>query len=211
MKKRIALLLSFVLVLSLALCACGGGEKKETLTGTWTATIEMADALNQELTAGDPTMAEYLSVESFALPLVLELKEDGTYSMGVDTEAMTATMEKLVDELSVGMKEYLGAVLGIEGDVDEALAAMGISMDELIDELKNEIMNEDAYAEFASEGNYKAEDGKLHLSDGLDNEIDPEVYNTYELDGDTLTLDAGTEAEEDYAEFMFPMTLKRSK
>ena len=49
MKKRIALLLSFVLVLSLALCACGGGEKKETLVGTWNATIDIAEVYNAEI------------------------------------------------------------------------------------------------------------------------------------------------------------------
>ena len=49
MKKRIALILSFVLVLSMALCACGGGEggtKKETVVGTWKASIDMSEFMN---------------------------------------------------------------------------------------------------------------------------------------------------------------------
>ena len=49
MKKRIALLLSFVLVLSLALCACGGN--KATVVGTWKTDINLVDMLNQEMEA----------------------------------------------------------------------------------------------------------------------------------------------------------------
>lgn len=216
MKKRIALLLSFVLVLSLALCACGGGEKKETLVGTWNASIDIAEVYNAEIAAsGDEAMAEYLSVDSFAIPLVMIFNEDGTYSLTVDKEGMDATMNGLIEDMKVGLEKYFNdyfSSMGLEIDVDEALAASGMSLDALVEEMKGEIMTEDMYADMESAGQYKAEDGKLYLTEDVEVEPVGGVYNTYTIDGDTLTIDAGTEElEDEMAELMFPLVLKRAK
>lgn len=216
MKKRIALLLSFVLVLSLALCACGGGEKKETLVGTWNATIDIAEVYNAEIAAsGDEAMAEYLSVDSFAIPLVMTFNEDGTYSLTVDKEGMDAAMNGLIEDMKVGLEKYFNdyfSSMGLEIDVDEALAASGMSLDALVEEMKAEIMTEDMYADMESAGQYKAEDGKLYLTEDVEVEPVGGVYNTYTIDGDTLTIEAGTEElEDEMAELLFPLVLKRAK
>ena len=40
----------------------------------------------------------------------------------------------------------------------------------------------------------------------------PSSYNTYTIEGDTLTIDAGTEElEDEMAELLFPLVLKRAK
>ena len=216
MKKRIALLLSFVLVLSLALCACGGGEKKETLVGTWNASIDIAEVYNAEIAAsGDEAMAEYLSVDSFAIPLVMTFNEDGTYSMTVDKEGMDASMNGLIEDMKVGLEKYFNdyfSSMGLEIDVNEALAASGMSLDSLVEEMKGEIMTEDMYADMESAGQYKAEDGKLYLTEDVEVEPVGGVYNTYTIEGDTLTIEAGTEElEDEMAELLFPLVLKRAK
>ena len=216
MKKRIALLLSFVLVLSLALCACGGGEKKETLVGTWNATIDIAEVYNAEIAAsGDEAMAEYLSVDSFAIPLVMTFNEDGTYSLTVDKEGMDAAMNGLIEDMKVGLEKYFNdyfSSMGLEIDVVEALAASGMSLDALVEEMKAEIMTEDMYADMESAGQYKAEDGKLYLTEDVEVEPVGGVYNTYTIEGDTLTIEAGTEElEDEMAELLFPLVLKRAK
>ena len=210
MKKRIALLLSFVLVLSLALCACGG--KKATIVGTWKTNIDLAEAFNEEMAASG--MGDFINIESFNLPLVMTFNEDGTGSMTVDQEAMTETIDKLAADLTAGLEAYFTeyfASMGLEIDLDEALAASGMSMDDLVEEMKAEFAGEDAFAEFTNEFKYKAEDGKLYMSEDLDSEIS-DVYNTYELKGNTLTLDIGTEElDEEMAKYLFPMTLTRAK
>ena len=210
MKKRIALLLSFVLVLSLALCACGG--QKATIVGTWKANVELAEAFNEEMAAAG--MGDFINLESFALPLVMTFNEDGTGSMTVDQEAMTASIDKLATDLTAGLEAYFTEYftsMGLEIDLDEALAASGLSMDDLVEEMKAEFAGEDAFAEFTSEFKYKAEEGKLYMSEDLDSEIS-ETYNTYELKGNTLTLDVGTEEmDEEMAKYLFPMTLTRAK
>ena len=213
MKKRIALLLSFVLVLSLALCACGGEKKPATVVGTWKADINLAEAFNEEMAAAG--MGDYVNIDSFNLPLVMEFKEDGTGSMIVDQAAMTETVDKLAADLTTGLEAYFTEYfksMGLEIDLDEALAASGMSLDDLVEEMKAEFAGEDAFAEFTNEFKYKAEDGKLYMSDDMDSEVPTDEYNTYKLDGNTLTLDAGTEdMDEEMAKYLFPMTLKRAK
>ena len=212
MKKRIALLLSFVLVLSLALCACGGG-KKDTIVGTWKANIDLAEAFNEEMAAAG--MGDFINLESFALPLVMTFNEDGTGSMTVDQAAMTETIDKLAADLTAGLEAYFTeyfASMGLEIDLDEALAASGMSMDDLVEEMKAEFAGEDAFAEFTNEFKYKAEDGKLYMSEDLESEINTDTYNTYELKGNALTLDIGNEdLDEEMAKYLFPMNLTRAK
>ena len=210
MKKIIALSLCLILVLSL--CACGA---KEDLTGKWTTTINMAESYNAEMAAADPTMAEYMSLDSFNVPLVLELKADGTYTMTVEKEGLEAALSEVVGKLSSGMEAYFADLLaqqGIEMDVNEALAAMGISMDDLMAELTAELDADALYESMGGEGNWKAENGKFYMTEDLETAAGEGEYNTYVLEGDTLTLDVGTETvDEETAKLMFPMVLTRSK
>jgi len=209
MKKIIAL--SLCLILALSLCACGGA--KEDLTGKWTTNINMAKVFNDEMAAADPTMAEYMSLDTFDLPLVLELKADGTYTMTVDPAAMEESMGKLVQAMSTGLEAYFAAVFaeqGLEMDVHEALEAMGMDLDALVEELSAELTSEEMFDSFTTEGKYKAEKGRLYLTESMDEVINPAIYNTYTLDGDTLTLEQGTEELEDGMEIMFPMVLTRA-
>ena len=153
MKKIIAL--SLCLILALSLCACGGA--KEDLTGKWTTTINMAQTFNNEMVAADPTMAEYLKLDTVTIPLVLELKEDGTYVMAVDSVAMEASMTKLAEDLAAGLESYFAAILaeqGLEMDVNEALLAMGLDLDALVAELTAELTSEDTFTAYAAEGGF---------------------------------------------------------
>ena len=215
MKKITAMLLCLVLVLSL--CACGA---KENLVGTWKANIELADLMNKEIAAsGDEAMAEAMNLESFQLPLILELREDGTCTMKVDPEAMAASADKLATDLTEGLKAYFVTMLEQQGleveDPTEVLTIMGLDLDALVAEMKDQFLSEDTFAEFTMESKYKAEDGKIYFSDDLESEINADEYNTYTLKGDTLTLDVGNmvieEGQEDMAAYMFPMTLTRVK
>lgn len=210
MKKRIALVLCLVLVLSAVLCGCGSEQDK--LVGTWKTTVNMAESYNQEL-ASDPEMAEYLSVETLEIGFTLTFNEDGTYALTVDPASMDAAAEVLAQSMTDGLKNYFTDILaaqGVEMDVEEALAAMGMDLDTLVEELKNEAFSEEAYTEMNVEGRYKVEDGKLYLTEDVNAEPAGGEYNTYTLEGATLTLEAGSEADSDMA-FMFPMVLERAE
>lgn len=208
MKKIIALSVCLILVLSL--CACGA---KEDLTGKWTATINMADSYNAELNAADPATAQYLALDRFDLTIIFEFKDDGTYLMTIDRAAAERAIEDVIEQTRIGMEAYFTDLLiqeGVDMELDEALELLGVSMDDLVNEL-TATLDVDAFSEFTGEGCWKADDGKLYITESVDA---PAVtigeYNTYVLEGDTLTLDIGTETlDEETAKMMFPMVLTR--
>ena len=209
MKKIIALTLCLILVLSL--CACGG---KEDLSGTWKTTLDMSAGYNAELVAVDPTMAEYLKLDSFDVPLVMDLKADGTYTMTVDRDDLDAVMAQVVEVTKNGILAYFEDILaqeGIEMDVNEALTLMGISLDDLVAEMTAQLESEEFYASMGGEGKWKASDGKFYMTDSLDAVAGVGEYNTYVLEGDTLTLDIGTETLDEATAQMFPMIFTRVK
>ena len=114
--------------------------------------------------------------------------------------------------MTVDLEAYftdLFASMGLQVDLDAALATFGISMDDLATEA--EFLVQDILAEFTTEFNYKTEDGKLYMSEDLNSQIG-DTYNTYELKGKTLTLDVGNDVTNDLlTEILYPMTLKRAK
>ena len=160
-------------------------------------------------------MADYFHFENLAFDLILELNEDGTCKMSADKDSMEKMVDDMIAGLTDGLEVYLTAMLadyGIEMDLDEYLALAGMSMDDMVAELKAEIMAEGTFDELSSEAKYKAEDGKMYFSDDLDSEINTEEYVNYTLKGDNLTLEQGNvEIDMEGAEFLFPMELKRVK
>lgn len=207
MKKIIALTLCLILVLSL--CACGA---KEDLTGTWKTTLDMSASYNAELEATDPTMAEYLKLDSFDVPLIMELKADGTYTMTVDRAELETVMDQVIEATKNGILAYFEVILaqeGIEMEVTEAMELMGISLDDLVAELTAELDSEEFYASMGGEGKWKASDGKFYMTDSLDAVAGVGEYNTYVLEGDTLTMDIGTETLDEATAQMFPMVFTR--
>lgn len=217
MKKRIALIVCLVMVLSVSLCACS--SEKDALIGTWKGTIDMAAAINlglDEAAASDPTMAEmadYLQIDQLEIRYTLVFTEEDTYSMTVDTEALEVSMQAMVDQMADGMLLYFGDMLKAEGldlDVEEVLAASGISVEDLAAELYDSFDTETLFADLNSEGNFKVKEGKLFLSDGLEYAVDEAVYELYTVEGSTLTINVGSDTT-DYDEYLYPMVLTKAE
>lgn len=209
MKKNMAKLLSvmLVLVMLLALTGCSGDQEK--LVGTWEAELDMASVFNESM--GDAEEAEFLAVDSFSFKMVLTFTEEDTYTMSADEDSVVAAMEGLKEDLKAGMEEYLVHVMAQEGlvmDIDEIMEMMGLSMDELIDSVVTQELIDEMVSVMVTEGKYRAEDGKLYLSDSVDTVVDMTTYETYTLEGDTLTLVSTTETDE-YSEYLYPMTFTK--
>ncbi len=209
MKKKIAALLSLIMLLSVMLVGCGGSAKGDGIVGTWTGEQDMTDMMNS-MFAADPDMAEYLSVDRFAVTITMEFKKDETYSMTVDRDALEDTLDEFIADLSAGMEDYLAASLedaGLEMSVEDFLAMQGMSMDDLMAEAFSEEMVDDMISEMECEGNYKVKDGELFLSAGLDYAVDPDMPQDYTIKGDTLTI---TDPEGGFGGFD-TLTFKRVK
>ena len=238
MKKAAALLLALLMMLSL--CACGKSELVGTWEGRLDMTdvvlSEVDSAMGQlgiSLSGGRelPLVTDYVGVLDIRYTMVFN--EDGTYSTQVtqeDIDAMAETMKTgfggylrqlyfvlLCETLyQMGVTQEMNTVEDLENflglTMDEAIyEALGMDMEEYIDVLVDESFSASISPEdLSSSGNFKNKDGKLYLSDGLEYQVDPAVYDLYELEGDTLTLNYGSapEGDED-SELFYPLVLQK--
>ena len=205
MKKIIALTLALVLVLSL--CACGA---KEDLSGTWKTTLDMSASYNAELEATDPTMAEYLKIDNLEMKFVLTFNKNDTCSMVIDEDALADEIDDALDILMDGTTQYLEDLFadqGLDMPIDDLLDMAGVSLDDLRNELAGELDIADEFADMNFECNFKASKGKLYMSTSLDEEIDENKYDTYELKDGKLIIDTDTNEDVPF----FPMTFEKVK
>lgn len=215
MKKLLSLLFTMGLVLSLIGC----GSKEPDILGTYDTTINLKELLVEEVNGQlemdtETSLGDYMS--DFNMLVVSEFSEDGTYKQYVDMEKFEASYTQLKSELTLYMNDMLAEVLvmsltdsGLEvesmEDVENMLGmtydeiiemSLGMSLEEFVDFAMDESVDLDAMAEEAtSEGKYKAEDGKLYMSDSLDTEIDESAYEVYTLEGNVVTLTEGVNIE----------------
>ena len=185
MKKIFALMLAALMLVGV-LAACGGDKASVSdggLEGKWRTTLDMTEEVNQDLADGE--LGEFMEFSDLGVDLVLEFKGDGTYSMTVDEDALADTMESVKTQFKEGMSNYLAEMMpGVDLDLDELMAEMGLDLDELVDsvDMASELR------EYNMAGQYKAEGGKLYLSESADEEPPVDEYDVYILDGDTLTM-----------------------
>ena len=207
--------IAMVLVMILLLTACGPAEKDQLL-GTWKTEMDLTELFNESMVAtADEELREILQVRKFNLTVSLSFYDDDTYVMTVDEEALNATMMAAREDLQAGLEVYLmetvAAAVGFEISLEDILAAAGTSMEELMDDIITPELVEDIVSGINSDGKFKAEDGKLYLSAGRMYEVDVNEYETYTVEGNTLTLHAYVPADEvdDFTKGMYPMVFHK--
>ena len=205
MKKRVFSVLVAVMLMLAMLTACGSKTDKAML-GKWVSEVDFAEYFNEGL-ASEPEVAEYLAVDSFVLEIELYLNEDGTYKMTADTTGNKANFDEVRAELAVGMEAYMTA-LAAEYDMslEDVLTASETTIEEMVEEAFTDDMYYEIIAEMEGEGKFQAVDGKLFMSDGLNYEIDKNVYETYTLNGNVLTITGDSDGNSDG---MYPMVFKK--
>jgi hypothetical protein len=212
MKK---ILSSSLALLLLVLTFTGCSKETDALIGTWAGEVNYASYFNEGLasTAGSD-LAAYWKVDEFKLTIVMTFRKDGTYSMTVDREKLTASIEQLKQTLGAGLTHYMQDLIdasGMETTVEELMNTLGISVDTLLaDAINDEVINA-LIAECTFEGNFDAKDGKLYTSAGKEFSIDQSIYETYEVTENTLTLLSIVSGEETSRldETLYPITLNR--
>ena len=205
MKKRGLSVFVAVMRMLTMLTACGSKTDK-ALLGKWVSEVDFGGYLNEGL-ASEPEVAEYLAVDDFILEIELYLNEDGTYKMTADTDDNFASFENVKADLADGMAAYMTAMAAeYELTLEDVLAASETTIEEMVDESFGEEMYYEIIAEMESEGKFKAADGKLFMSDGLNYEIDKNVYETYTLEGNVLTITGSSDGADSE---MYPMVFKK--
>lgn len=210
MKRRLVATLLVLTVLCALLAGCGENAAAK-LEGTWSTSIEMKDYFNEGLEGTG--LEDYLAVDTFPLTANYIFKSDGTYAVKMDTGALQDVLESVKGRLRDGMYRYAKDMIDAEGlgiSEEELFQLMGLDLDALIEEFSNEINVDEVEKSMSTEGNYKVRGDKIHLSDSLEHLVDPEVYDLYELEGDTLTIRDHVGGETNaMVDAMYPMVLKK--
>jgi len=210
MKKFLSLALGALLLVAL-LAGCGGGSAAgDSIVGSWSADVNMTEYLNQ-LLGEEEEIGQYLTLDNFTIKLLAEFKEDGTYSMNGDPDSAQAAMDGLKEQMKTAVTAYLEDMIeqeGLDMSLEDLLAASGMSLDDLVNEMDEAYSAEDLVGDLTMEGKYLFEDGKLALSDSLDEEADIEAYEAAELKGDTLTLTGGDDSDSEFAG-LYPVVFER--
>lgn len=199
MKKYLSMLMICMMLLGI-LSGCGNEQKK--FVGTWEADFDVAQIINDEMTATAADMAEYLSIPEFSVKVQMTFYEDGTYKMGVNEEALLESFDGMLDVIGDGMMAYLDDAAAEMGfTADEMLEMAGVSLETLMeeafsDEMLDEMLDE-LTAEMNMEGDFKVKDGYLYMSDGKG--ADMEYGEKYEIDAKELILYGNKEmADEEF-------------
>ncbi|MBQ3011321.1 MAG: hypothetical protein IJD81_09040 [Oscillospiraceae bacterium] len=216
MKKMISLLMALVMVFALA--ACGSSPD---ILGTYEAEIDLTDLVCDEFDKGAEITGTGISLSNhltdFKIVMISQFNEDGTYSQTIDSASLERAMGNMKNAIIPVMDDFLlytfkqefvgyGYTINTREDVEGILniawddiysSVLGVDLNEFVDEMINELSADMFEDTLLLEGNYKAEDGKLFLSDGLEYNIDENVYETYEIDGDTVTITGGVNVEEE--------------
>ena len=212
-------LVSFILVLAMAFTLFGCGSKGPEILGVYDTTLnlteELIEVIDDEMMM-DTSFGEYF--ENFELAIISEFNEDGTYKQYIDMDKLVASCDELEmamltftedaivevlkqelialdPTLELNTKEDLEAYLGMTVD-EMAQLMLGMDLAAFIELAMDESLDFDEIAgEALGEGKYKAEDGKLYMSDSLSEEINEEAYEIYTIKGDVVTITEGVNIE----------------
>ncbi len=216
----VCLVLAMCIMLSFSGCSMLGGDRA-ALIGTWEGTIDLSNAINSQLTAEneeDAELTELLKVSDFKIGLVYNFNSNGTYSIEGDEEITQASIDKMKTDMRAGLITYFENTIdeaNLDITVNELLAMSDTDLDTLMDEAFSELNVESLIGTMEGEGNFEAKDGKLYCSDGLDYAVDRAVYETYEINGDTLTITGGSEEddpeEQTLLDAIYPMVFTKVK
>ena len=215
MKKWIAFVLIFVLT---AGCFAGCNAGKDPLIGTWKGTLDLTEAIMAALDADDT-----VQITEFKVDMLLTFNADGTYSRKLDETSLDAAWDGLLADMETSIIRMLQNRLtetGMEISAEEVLERYDLTIEDLMQDLKAKIEENNLRESFAKsnarEGKFQAADGKLHCSKDLSTPVDPNFYENYTIEGNTLTLlecigGDFTQEETDLLPFLYPMTFQKVK
>ena len=171
---------------------------------------------------GEPRVGDYLPTEENSLILVTEFNEDGTYRRYIEEENYVQILELYTDGFAeyseemllfaykdtaseygeeISSKEELESFLG-ESWEEIVLSAFECSSKEQAYMMLEPVIGRAVFEVMESEGNYKAEGGKLWLWEKSSQEADPLKYRIFETEGDVLRITGGNNLSMDEFENM---------
>ncbi len=218
MKKLTKLLsLTLVLALVLSLTACAGlGGAKASIEGTWKynmdvmkimeASGEMDDMFGEDSGMTEEQMQDLVKVfkklfDGVDLTMVLDLKEDKTFTMAMDETAAKAASEKLAQRMPEILPGLITVMFGGQEALNTMMEEYDMTMDDMTSLFGDEFNAEDlleGIEDTSIKGTYSYEDGKLVLSS--EDDADEPATLTVELSAKELKITAIDSADADEEE-----------
>ena len=214
-------LISWFLCLSLLLCmlsGCSNDQKK--ILGSWQAEIDYAAAVNAGIYSAEDMedVGDYFEFDTFTLTTTFTFLEDGTYTVTLDPQSVFKAVQGIRSHMAASMEQYLADQIqkaGLDISADAYLAMLGLNRITLGEMLFTDYTMGKIAEELSkgSSGLYRVEKGKLYMTSDPDAELTDENYDTYQLDGDTLTLlecrCQQDESFENISQDIYPVVLTR--
>ena len=220
MKKAISLLIVLSFLLCNALVLTGCNSDKKNIIGQWTAEINYAAAVNAGIYSADgmEDVGDYFKFDEFYLTTTFTFWEDGTYTIELDSTSVFNAVQGIRGHMSSGMRKYLDDEIkksGLDISVDSYLGMLGLNWITLGERLLTDYTIGQIAEELnqGTAGFYRVEKGKIYMTASADEELTEENYDTYILDGNTLTLTEchckQDEVFENISQEMYPIVLTR--
>ena len=206
--KKVSKVLALLMVAALMLAVTGCANEKDELLGVWKGRVELAEQLTEEL--GDQ-MGD-LTVDSFEMALQIEFKEDDTYVISVDEEALEQSVYDLQNYLVDGLLEYgkdnVLEKTGVEMTTEELLTFMRTTKESFMEQIPVAELVGEISDNLKVEGKFKVKDGKLYTSDDPNVETIEAAYENYTIEEGVLTLTEGSGTDPEDA-FLYPLVLEK--
>lgn len=205
MKHSMAFLISLFAVVSLCACSVNNvasdslessvvddlveNNPADDLVGNWICRIDITDFLNQSR----EEYAPYFKFKDVSMAIKLDFFDDGTYSYAYDEETIQDMINKTRTTYEAGIEEYILDLLAEQGsndmDFEEFLASLGMSKDDLLDQMMEQVESSLVGAIGPFEGEYWTDSEILHLLDDQNKytSSDGEKF-IFQLNGDVLKL-----------------------
>ena len=213
MKKLIAFVLICILTVS---CFAGCGSEKDKLIGTWKGTMDLTEAITASMDLAD--MEGHFPINNFQIAVTLTFAEDGTYTLQADPASVEAATAQLLEDMKEGLVSLLQEQITLLGlsdmTVEQLLAMSGKTMDDLIEESKQELAEQNIPKEISAmverKGQFLTEDGKLYTSASAETTPAAGTYEVFTIEGDVLTLVELVGGDPSVPTVPYPMTFKKS-
>lgn len=161
--------------------------------GKWECITDVGESINEllPLYLDDPTISEYITIRSCEVTETYEFFDDYSYLVSTDKNALDKALETIKEDMVIGMEKYIKAIIkdtGYDISVSDVLESMGFySVEEYVEYL----FPFDTILDSAEPvvGHYRTTpDGRIYLDEYSD-----VYYNSYTVEGDTLTLTGDSE------------------
>ena len=220
MKRVTALLLSLLMLCSLALTGCGD----KGLEGSWKGQVNLTGVMKElwdKSVQRFPELQEEMEIDEVPVYITMEFQEDGTCAVDVDEESLekffTQTRDQMKAVVSAHMDKAIDKSNEAMGDLGELNGLLDFSLQSVqelvfigIDNIFGPMMQRAILTGIEGKGKYLEKDALLYISSDLDTPAEEGLSHPYKLERNTLTIESWVvSAGGKFGNLTFPLILER--